>query len=111
MLPRHRREVRINRQGIQLSEAKRCSEKPSHLSQRSYNPIQYMAFQELHFTEGNKPSWTILSHLVCSFPQDIACWPYPAPYLPLPYLPGTAGTPVQIVVGQSAAFESCFALR
>jgi len=30
--PRHRKDVRINRQGIQLSEPKRCSEKPSHLS-------------------------------------------------------------------------------
>jgi hypothetical protein len=32
MRPRHRQDVRINRQRIQLSEPKRCSEKPSHLS-------------------------------------------------------------------------------
>jgi len=30
--PWHRQDVRINRQRIQLSEPKRCSEKPSHLS-------------------------------------------------------------------------------
>ena len=28
--PRHRQHLRINRQGNQLSEAKRCSDKPSH---------------------------------------------------------------------------------
>ena len=30
--PLRRQHVRINRQAVQLSEPKRCSEKPSHLS-------------------------------------------------------------------------------
>ncbi len=32
--PHHRQEARINRQGSQLSEPKRCSDKPRHLSPR-----------------------------------------------------------------------------
>ena len=42
--PRHRQSVRINRQGIYLSEPKRCSEKPSHLYRRVV-AMQSCAFQ------------------------------------------------------------------
>ena len=72
MTPRQRPHLRINRQAIQFSEPKRCSEKPSHLSTPATRDTRtsprraYQIAKNQPISAGRRSNWPV--HFCCALP-------------------------------------------